>query len=103
MAQAERRSSRTARVGASAPGETYNDLAYGFGIGTSTVYRYIREALRLLAAMAPILAQAIEVARRKAFVIVNGTLLRIHRVGMSRGSRPVGTGPTTAASTRPTA
>ena len=39
-------------------GETYADLACGFRIGTSTVYRYIREALELLAAMAPTLAQA---------------------------------------------
>ena len=28
-------------------GETYADLACGFKIGTSTVYRYIREALEL--------------------------------------------------------
>src|SRR4051794_17421372 len=66
-------------------GETYSDLACGFQIGTSTVYRYIREALELLAAMTPTLAQAIEVARRKAFVILDGTLLRIDRVGMASG------------------
>ncbi len=66
-------------------GETYADLACGFRIGTSTVYRHIREALELLAAMAPTLAQAIEVARRKAFVILDGTLLRIDRVGMASG------------------
>jgi hypothetical protein len=35
------------------------------------VYRYVREALTLLAAMAPTLEQAIEVARRKAFVILD--------------------------------
>ena len=29
-------------------GETYADLACGFQIGTSTVYRYLREALELL-------------------------------------------------------
>ena len=57
-------------------GETYMDLACGFKVGTSTVYRYVREAIGLLAAMAPTLAQAIEVARRKAFVILDGTLLR---------------------------
>ncbi|ODU05913.1 MAG: hypothetical protein ABS81_06115 [Pseudonocardia sp. SCN 72-86] len=34
-------------------GETHADLACGFGVGTSTVYRYVREALALLAAMAP--------------------------------------------------
>jgi hypothetical protein len=66
-------------------GETYAELACGFGIGTSTVYRYVREALRLLAAMAPTLEQAIEVASRKAFVILDGTLLRIDRVGMASG------------------
>jgi hypothetical protein len=45
----------------------------------------VREALALLAAMAPTLAQAIEVARRKAFVIGDGTLLRIDRVAMASG------------------
>jgi hypothetical protein len=44
-------------------GETYTDLACGFAIGTTTVHRYPREALDLLAAMAPTLAEAIEVAR----------------------------------------
>lgn len=66
-------------------GETYAELACGFKIGTSTVYRYVREALALLATMAPTLDQAIEVARRKAFVILDGTLLRIDRVGMASG------------------
>jgi hypothetical protein len=49
-------------------GETYADLARGFKIGTSTVYRYVRE-----------------VARRKAFVIGDGTLLRIDRIAMASG------------------
>lgn len=66
-------------------GETYNDLACGFQVGTSTVYRYVREAITLLAAMAPTLDQAIEVAQQKAFVILDGTLLRIDRVGMGSG------------------
>jgi hypothetical protein len=66
-------------------GETYAELACGFTIGTSTVYRYVREAITLLAAMAPTLEQAIEVARGKAFVILDGTLLRIDRVGMASG------------------
>ncbi|MBP2367230.1 hypothetical protein JOF36_007843 [Pseudonocardia parietis] len=66
-------------------GETYADLACGFEIGTSTVCRYVREALALLAAMAPTLEQAIEVASRKAFVILDGSLLRIDRVGMASG------------------
>ena len=66
-------------------GETYADLACGFKIGTSTVHRYVREAITLLAALAPTLDQAIEVASTKAFVILDGTLLRIDRVGMASG------------------
>ncbi len=34
-------------------GETYADLARGFGVGTTTVYRYLREGLEVLAALAP--------------------------------------------------
>ena len=66
-------------------GETYADLACGFGVGTSRVYRYRREALQLLAAMTPTLAEAIAVAAGKAYVILDGTLLRIDRVGMTGG------------------
>src|SRR4051794_10287381 len=66
-------------------GETYADLAVGFGIGTTTVFRYIREAIDALAALAPTLAEAIEIAVRKAFVILDGTLLRIDRVGVAGG------------------
>jgi hypothetical protein len=47
------------------------------------VYRYLREGLELLAAMGPTLEQAIAVAQRKAFVILDGTVLRIDRVGMA--------------------
>ena len=66
-------------------GETYADLACGFGVGASTVYRYLREAIDVLAAMAPTLQQAIQVAAGKAYVILDGTLLRIDRVGMASG------------------
>ena len=66
-------------------GETYTDLAAGFGIGTTTVFRYIQEALEVLTALAPSLAGAMAVAARKAFVILDGTLLRIDRVAMGSG------------------
>jgi hypothetical protein len=66
-------------------GETYADLAVGFGIGTTTVFRYLREALEVLAALAPSLQQAMLVAAGKAFVIIDGTLLPIDRVGMASG------------------
>ncbi len=66
-------------------GETYTDLATGFAIGTTTVFRYIREAVDALAVLAPTLADAIEGASRKAFVILDGTVLRMDRVGMAAG------------------
>jgi hypothetical protein len=66
-------------------GETYTDLAAGFGIGTTTAFRYIREAVDALAAQALTLQQAVQVAAGKAFVILDGTLLRIDRVAMSSG------------------
>jgi hypothetical protein len=66
-------------------GETYTDLATGFGIGTTTVFRYVREALDVLAALAPPLHQAMTAAAGKAFVILDGTLLAIDRVGMASG------------------
>jgi hypothetical protein len=66
-------------------GETYADLAAGFTIGTTTAFRYIREAVDALAAAAPTLEQAIETALRKAFVVLDGTLLRMDRVGMASG------------------
>ncbi|CAL9675157.1 hypothetical protein SUDANB9_07759 [Streptomyces sp. enrichment culture] len=34
-------------------GQPYAQLAVGFGIGTTTAYRYITEAVKLLAALAP--------------------------------------------------
>ncbi len=66
-------------------GETYRDLAAGFGIGVTTAYRYLREGLKVLAALAPSLSEAIEKARTKAYVTLDGTLLRIDRVGMASG------------------
>lgn len=66
--------------------ETYAELAAGFGIGVATVCRYIHEALDVLAALAPTLDQALAVARGKAYVIIDGTLLRIDRVGMASGA-----------------
>src|SRR6185436_14684007 len=57
-------------------GETYRDLAAGFGVGTTTAYRYLREALQVLATLAPTLEQAVQVAAAKAYVTLDGTLLR---------------------------
>lgn len=40
-------------------GDTYSRLAVAFRIGVATVYRYIRETVELLAALAPDLADAV--------------------------------------------
>lgn len=34
-------------------GETYTALAGGFGVGTTTVFRYVREGVEVLAALTP--------------------------------------------------
>ncbi len=65
-------------------GHTYAQLAAGFGVGIATVYRYITEAVDVLAAVAPDLATATRAATRKAFVILDGTLLPIDRVAADR-------------------
>ncbi len=79
-------------------GETYTDLAAGFAIGAATVFRYVGEALDVLAALAPTLTDAMHVAANKAFVTLDGTLLPIDRVGMASGE----TGPTTPENTSST-
>lgn len=63
-------------------GDTYAQLAAGFGIGIATVYRYIREAIEVLCVLAPSLDEAMETARTKAFVILDGTLLPIDRIAV---------------------
>ncbi len=65
-------------------GDTYARLAAGFCIGIATAYRYIREAVDLLAAFAPTLDQAMTTVRKKAYVILDGTVLPIDRIGADR-------------------
>lgn len=65
-------------------GDTYARLATGFRIGIATAYRYVREAIDVLAALAPTLTEAMATARRKAFVILDGTLLLIDRIAADR-------------------
>ncbi|OPF71578.1 IS5 family transposase [Streptomyces antioxidans] len=65
-------------------GHTYAQLAAGFGIGIATVYRYVAEAVEILAALAPDLAAATRAATHKAFVIIDGTLLPVDRISADR-------------------
>ncbi|MFI2207692.1 transposase family protein [Streptomyces sp. NPDC020192] len=65
-------------------GHTYAQLAAGFGVGVATVYRYVAEAVEILATHASDLATAVRTAPRKAFVILDGALLPIDRIAADR-------------------
>jgi hypothetical protein len=61
-------------------GDPFTRLAAGFGDGTSTAWRYIREATTLLSAAADDLAAATTRIRRLAYAILDGTLIPIDRI-----------------------
>jgi hypothetical protein len=67
-------------------GETFAELAAGFGVGTATAWRYVEETVALLAARAPKLRKAVRDAKKAgyAYVIVDGTLIPIDRVAADR-------------------
>jgi hypothetical protein len=67
-------------------GETFAALAAGFGVGTSTAWRYVRETVALLAARSPKLRDALATAKKAghAFVVIDGTLIPIDRVAADR-------------------
>ena len=67
-------------------GETFAQLAAGFGIGRTTAWRYVNETVELLAARAPKLRAAVRDAKRagQAYVILDGTLIPIDRVAADR-------------------
>src|SRR5512135_1956786 len=67
-------------------GETFAELAAGFGIGTATAWRYVSETVALLAARSPKLRQALAGAKKAghAYVIIDGTLIPIDRVAADR-------------------
>src|SRR5215472_15246151 len=67
-------------------GETFAELAAGFGIGTATAWRYVTETVALLAARSPKLHTALAKAKKAghAFVVIDGTLIPIDRVAADR-------------------
>lgn len=67
-------------------GETFAELAAGFGIGTTTAWRYVTETTGLLAARSPKLRQALAQAKRAglAHVVIDGTLIPIDRLAADR-------------------
>ena len=67
-------------------GETFAELAAGFGVGTTTAWRYVEETVALLAARAPKLRKAVRDATKAghAYVVLDGTLIPIDRVAADR-------------------
>jgi hypothetical protein len=67
-------------------GETFADLAAGFGVGTATAWRYVTETSALLAARAPKLRRALADAKDAGhpYVVIDGTLIPIDRVAADR-------------------
>src|SRR5580692_3508361 len=67
-------------------GETFAHLAAGFGVGTTTAWRYVTETVELLAARAPGLRTALRDAVRAgyAYVVLDGTLILVGRVAADR-------------------
>jgi hypothetical protein len=64
-------------------GDTYSRLATGFGIGVATVFRYIGEAVDVLAHHAPTLTEALwQLAwSDRPLAILDGTLIPTDRLG----------------------
>ena len=67
-------------------GETFAELAAGFGIGTATAWRYVTETVALLAARSPKLRTALAGANRARhdYVVIDGTLIPIDRLAAYR-------------------
>src|SRR6266571_7046499 len=67
-------------------GETFAEVAAGFGVGTATAWRYVNETVALLASRAPRLRKAVRDAKKAghAYVVVDGTLIPIDRVAADR-------------------
>ena len=67
-------------------GETFAELAAGFGVGTTTAWRYVNEIVALLAARAPKLRTAVRDAKKAgcAYVVLDGTLIPVDRVAADR-------------------
>jgi hypothetical protein len=67
-------------------GESFAEVAAGFGVSTATCWRRVNETVELLADRAPKLRAALQAAKRSgmAFVVIDGTLIPIDRVASDR-------------------
>ncbi|MEU4857874.1 MULTISPECIES: transposase family protein [Actinomycetes] len=68
-------------------GETFAELGAGFGVSTSTAWRYVEEAVALLSARSPKLTAALRKATKDGLhlLVLDGTLIACDRV---RADRP---------------
>ena len=67
-------------------GETFAELAAGFGVGTATAWRDATGTVALLAARSPQLRKALRQAKKAghAYVVIDGTLIPIDRLAADR-------------------
>jgi CDGSH-type Zn-finger protein len=67
-------------------GETFAELAAGFGVGTATAWRYATETVALLAARSPKLRKALRQAKKAghAYVVIDGPLIPVDRLAADR-------------------
>ncbi|MFL6118975.1 transposase family protein [Actinophytocola sp.] len=67
-------------------GEPFAEVGAGFGVSTTTCWRYVNETVELLAARAPKLRAALRKAKREgmAYVVIDGTLIPIDRIAADR-------------------
>ena len=63
-------------------GDTYQRLAAGFGLGVATAYRYLQEAVALLAGLGRNLTTALWALAwtHSNFALLDGTLVRTNRI-----------------------
>jgi hypothetical protein len=66
--------------------ETFAQLGAGFKVGTTTAWRYVNEAVKLLSARSPKLRAALRRANKDGllYVVLDGTLIPIDRVAADR-------------------
>jgi hypothetical protein len=67
-------------------GEPFAEVGAGFGVSTTTCWRYVNETVELLAVRAPKLRAALRKAKRDgmAYVIIDGTIIPIDRIAADR-------------------
>ena len=67
-------------------GEPFTELGAGFGISTTTAWRYVEETTTVLAARAPGLKSALRTAKAAghSYLVLDGTVIAIDRVAADR-------------------